>query len=175
MTRLGKRVVTGLVISSACSLTYLTLGLYHLFQIAEQDKLIFILLVGFTVEVIFWIGYLGQMCCRFSPAGKWHLDRITYPLWDLVFVLVLTILGLQLQQSSGYVWWDFSEQPLTSQITTVAVLSVMPLKLFSNGLLSQGHRHFVRASIFASMAYDSGESIPLVVQPTAPGDDEQCY
>lgn len=179
MPHVGKRVVCALVVSSLSSLAYLGLALYQLFEIAEQDKLMFILLVSFTVEVMFWCIYLLRMFCSFTSSPSWHLRRITVPLWDLVFVLVLTVVGVQLQQIEGVFWWNFDAQSLYARITIIGVLVALPLKFISAAVLSEYfHRNYVHeGTLTYAQAYSNFEQhIPLANFPaTAPIDDDTCY
>lgn len=179
MPRVGKRIVAALAASSLSSFAYLALALYQLFEIAEQDKVMFMLLVSFTVEVVFWTGYLLWMFCAFTGDARWHLNRITLPIWDLVFVLILTVTGVQLQQIDGSFWWDFSDQSLYARITIVAVLVALPLKVISAGVLSEFyHRSYIREGMLGPQeAYRFEQSVPLTsfAPATAPPEGEDCY
>ena len=181
MPRVGKRVACALVCSSLSSVAYLALALYQLFEIAEQDKLMFILLVSFTVEVVFWSAYLLRMFCSFNTNGKSHLNRTTLPHWDTQFVLILTVVGVQLQQIDGVFWWQIEELSLYAQITIIAVLVALPLKIISNAILSEYfHRGCVRGGLaveYSGPAYnDFEQSLPLTaLSPNAPPEDNECY
>jgi len=175
MSRVGKRVGVALAISSLSSLAYLGLALYQLFAIAVQDKRMFLLLVIFTVEVLFWCIYLFSLFCSANPSPNWHLRRLTLPLWDLVFVLGMSMTGLQLRETNGASWWEIDAQTLYGQVIIIGVLAALPLKLVSAVVLSEYyHRSHVRddGPTYAR-AYDGTEMAAL--SPTAPPEDNTCY
>jgi len=172
MPRIGRRVITALFCSTLSSLGYLGLALYQLFEIAQQDKLMFILLVGLTVGVLFWCTYLASLCCSYTSASRWHVHRITLPLWELVYVLIITILAMALVQINGYMWWQFDEMVAFEQATVVVVLSTLGLKLISALVLSEVfHRSYVMEGYIPQTAYSEG----LLLSPTAPHNEEECY